>query len=51
MGWGGAGFRPIPAPLPLRVGENPREAKRGGMGQAGWGKIVIRRFQLDTQLK
>ena len=32
---------PIPAPLPLRGGENPHGAKRGGAGQAGWGKIAI----------
>ena len=33
--------RPIPAPPPLRGGENPHGAKRGGAGQAGRGKIAI----------
>ena len=39
----GAGLKscPIPAPPPLQGGENPHEAKRGGAGQAGRGKIVI----------
>ena len=39
----GAGLksRPIPAPPPLRGGENPRELKQGGAGQVEWGKIVI----------
>ena len=32
---------PIPAPPPLRGGENPHGAKRGGAGQAGRGKIAI----------
>ena len=32
---------PIPAPSPLRGGENPHGAKRGGAGQAGRGKIAI----------
>ena len=56
MGWGGskkgkpipapprdAGLksRPIPAPLPLRGGENPHDAKRGRAGQVGRVKIVI----------
>ena len=56
MGWGGAGLksvnpsppygagiksRPIPAPLPLRGGENPHDAKREGAGQVGRVKIVI----------
>ena len=56
MGWGGskkckpipasprgAGLKshPIPAPSPLRGGENPHGAKRGGTGQAGRGKIAI----------
>ena len=56
MGWGGskkckpipspsrgAGLksRPIPVPPPLRGGENPYGAKRGGAGQAGRGKIAI----------
>ena len=33
--------RPISAPPPLRGGENPHGAKRGGAGQAGRGKIAI----------
>ena len=33
--------RPIPAPSPLRGGENPHGAKRGGTGQAERGKIAI----------
>ena len=33
--------RLIPIPPPLRGGENPRELKQGGAGQAEWGKIVI----------
>ena len=39
----GAGLKscPIPAPPPLRGGENPHGAKRGGAGQAGRGKIAI----------
>ena len=39
----GAGLKscPIPTPSPLRGGENPHGAKRGGAGQAGRGKIVI----------
>ena len=39
----GAGLKscPIPAPSPLRGGENPHGAKRGGAGQAGRGKIAI----------
>ena len=56
MGWGGskkgkpipapprdAGLksRPIPAPLPLRDGENPHGAKQGGASQAGQDKIAI----------
>ena len=32
---------PIPASPPLRGGENPHGAKRGGAGQAGRGKIAI----------
>ena len=32
---------PIPVPPPLRGGENPCGAKRGGLGQAGRGKIAI----------
>ena len=32
---------PIPAPPPLRGGENPHGAKRGGAGQVGRGKIAI----------
>ena len=34
---------PILAPPPLRGGENPYGAKRGGAGQAGRGKIAIPR--------
>ena len=39
----GAGLKscPILAPPPLRGGENPHGAKRGGAGQAGRGKIAI----------
>ena len=39
----GAGLKsyPIPAPSPLRSGENPHGAKRGGADQAGRGKIAI----------
>ena len=39
----GAGLKscPIPAPPPLRGGENPHGAKQGGAGQAGRGKIAI----------
>ena len=37
---------PIPAPPPLRGGENPHGAKRGGAGQAGRGKIAIPSFNL-----
>ena len=39
----GAGLKscPIPAPSPLRSGENPHGTKRGGAGQAGRGKIAI----------
>ena len=39
----GAGLKscPIPSPSPLRGGENPHGAKRGGAGQAGRGKIAI----------
>ena len=39
----GAGLKsyPIPAPSPLRGGENPHGAKRGGAGQAGRDKIAI----------
>ena len=39
----GAGLKSchIPAPSPLRGGENPHGAKRGGAGQAGRGKIAI----------
>ena len=39
----GAGLksRPIPTPPPLRGGENPHGAKRGGVGQVRWGKIAI----------
>ena len=39
----GAGLksRPILAPPPLRGGENSHGAKRGGVGQAGRGKIAI----------
>ena len=42
----GAGLksRPIPAPSPLQGGKNPHEAKWGGTGQAGRGKIAIPRF-------
>ena len=38
----GAGLksRPIPAPPPLRSGENLHGAKRGGAGQAGRDKIA-----------
>lgn len=32
---------PIPAPLHLQCGENPRGAKWEGEGQARWCKIVI----------
>ena len=41
----GAGLKscPIPAPLPLRGGENPHWVKRGGAGQVGRGKIAIPR--------
>ena len=31
---------PIPAPSPLRGGENPYGVKRGGVCQVGWGKIA-----------
>ena len=34
-------FRSIFAPPPLRGRENPHWAKRGGVGQAGRGKIAI----------
>ena len=39
----GAGLKshPIPAPPPLRGGENPHGVKRGGAGQAERGKIAI----------
>ena len=39
----GAGLKShhIPALPPLRGGENPHGAKRGGAGQAGRGKIAI----------
>ena len=39
----GAGLKscPILAPSPLRGGENPHGAKRGGAGQARRGKIAI----------
>ena len=43
-GRGGAGWvksHPIPAPPPLRGGENPHGAKRGGAGQAEQCKIAI----------
>ena len=33
--------RPIPAPPPLRGGENPHGVKWGEAGQAGRGKIAI----------
>ena len=39
--WCGLKSRPIPAPSPLRGGENPHGTKRGGAGQAGQGKIAI----------
>ena len=43
VGQGGVGLKscPIPAPPPQRGGENPRGAKREGVGQAERGKIVI----------
>ena len=34
----GTKYCPIPAPPPLRVGENPHGAGRGGAGQSGAGK-------------
>ena len=39
----GAGLKshPIPASPPLQDGKNSHEAKRGGAGQAGRGKIAI----------
>ena len=48
----GAGLKshPIPTPPPLRGGENPHGAKRGGAGQAGQGKIAIPKFN-DCTLK
>ena len=47
----GAGLKsyPIPAPSPLRGGENPHGAKRGGAGQAGWGKIAIPKSNVSSE--
>ena len=47
----GAGLKsyPIPAPPPLRGGENPHGAKRGGAGQAGRGKIAIPSFNRGNE--
>ena len=46
----GAGLKshPIPAPPPLRGGENPHGVKRGGAGQAGRGKIAIPSFEVEN---
>ena len=48
----GAGLKshPIPVPPPLRGGENPHGAKRGGAGQAGRGKIAIPNLNLPKPL-
>ena len=51
----GAGLksRPIPALPPLRGGENPHGAKRGGVGQSGMGQNChpyIQRFTLSLKI-
>ena len=52
VGQGGMGLksRHIPVPPLQRGGENPRRAKRGRMGQAKQGKIVIPKQKVSIYL-